>query len=81
MSNSKATEKELSSLHGLLASFFKEKLMSGEPITAAELGQIRQFLKDNGIEANIDQNPDMNSIAQALPEFDDDYDDTNGSYH
>lgn len=77
----KATEKELSSLHGLMAAYFKEKLTTGEPVSAAEIGQIRQFLKDNDIVASIEQNPDMLSIAQVLPDFEDDYDNTEGSYH
>jgi hypothetical protein len=82
-SMSKATEKELSALHGELAKFLKYKLQAGE-VTAADLGQIRQFLKDNRIEASIDQNPDMGSIVQALPSFEtseDEYDDSEGSYH
>ena len=85
MSNTKskkATEGELSELHGLLARFFKGKLLGDQELTAAELGQIRQFLKDNHIEANAEQNPDMLAIAQKLPEFEDDgYDDTEGAMH
>ena len=80
---SKASEKELSDLHGELAKFLKHKLQNGE-VTAADLGQIRQFLKDNRIEATIDQNPDMGSIVEALPTFDsadEKFDDTEGSYH
>lgn len=80
----KATEKEMSALHGLMAAYFKEKLTCGEPVTAAEIGQIRQFLKDNDIVASIEQNPDMLSIAQVLPEFEADDDDEavdEGSYH
>ncbi len=80
---SKASEKELSDLHGELAKFLKHKPQNGE-VTAADLGQIRQFLKDNRIEATIDQNPDMGSIVEALPTFDsadEKYDDTEGSYH
>lgn len=80
---SKATEKELSDLHGMFAKFLKHKLQEGE-VTAGDLGQIRQFLRDNRIEATIDQNPDMGSIVQALPKFDtidEMSDDTDGSYH
>lgn len=80
---SKASEKELSDLHGELAKYLKHKLQNGE-VTAADLGQIRQFLKDNRIEATIDQNPDMGSIVEALPTFDsadEKFDDTEGSYH
>lgn len=80
---SKATEKELSELHGMFAKFLKHKLQDGD-VTAADLGQVRQFLKDNRIEASIDQNPDMGALVEALPQFDsadESYDDTEGSYH
>jgi len=80
---SKASEKELSDLHGMFAKFLKHKLQEGD-VTAADLGQVRQFLKDNRIEASIDQNPDMGSLAEALPQFDsadESHDDSEGSYH
>ena len=80
---SKATETELSELHGMLAKYFKHKLQEGD-VTAADLGQIRTFLRDNRIEATIDQNPDMGAIVQTLPSFETDtekFDDSEGSYH
>jgi hypothetical protein len=83
---SKATEQELSELHGEFARFLKKRLQSDD-VTAADLGQVRQFLKDNRIEASIADNPDMGELATlSLPTFDDskpgdDFDDTEGSYH
>lgn len=71
--HNKATENELSELHGELAKFFKMKLSSGDA-TAADLGQIRQFLKDNRIEATIEQDTNMGSLATLLPTFEDDDD-------
>ena len=71
--HSKATEEQLSELHGELAQFFKQKLRGGDA-TAAELGQIRQFLKDNRIEATIEQDPNMGSLATMLPTFEDEDD-------
>jgi hypothetical protein len=82
----KATEQELSELHGEFAKFLKKRLESDD-VTAADLGQIRQFLKDNRVEATIEDNPDMGELAKlSLPKFDDskpgdDFDDTEGSYH
>ena len=46
----KATEKELSELHGQLARVMKKMLDSGN-YKSSDLNVIRQFLKDNGIEA------------------------------
>lgn len=53
---SKATEDQLSSLHGAFAEFLKDQLVDLKAAEdskgmAATLNVIRQFLKDNGIEA------------------------------
>lgn len=62
---SKANQDELGELHGALARHFKQRLASGE-ITASELGVIRQFLKDNGIEALATKGSDMGDLLDGL---------------
>ena len=55
-SAAKATENELSDLHGQTAKYMKERLqkaLNGEvEMTPAELSAITKFLKDNHIECN-----------------------------
>lgn len=67
---SKATEDLLASLHGALAEAMKDKLASGEA-TASDLNVIRQFLKDNGINVDGEKDPAIQSIADDLPDLDD----------
>ena len=75
-----ASQKELGSLHGRLASLFKEILENGEVVVdkqtgeavkvtpgASTLNTIRQFLKDNGISSVKEHDPAMEQLAQALP--------------
>ena len=50
---SRASEEALAALHGAMAEHFTARLQSGEPMKAADLGVMRQFLKDNHIEAII----------------------------
>lgn len=66
MGNGKATDAVLSSLHGELAKVFLLQLQSGE-VKAADLNVIRQFLKDNGIQATA-ENPDMAKLIDAIPD-------------
>lgn len=69
-----ATEHELSELHGQLARVMKDRLTSGEA-TASDLSVIRQFLKDNGINCDGRQNPDVAGLTEALshiPDYDPD---------
>lgn len=68
---SKATEDLLGELHGAMATAMKKKLDSGE-YTAADLGVIRQFLKDNGINADPEGDSGVTSLADGLPEDIDD---------
>lgn len=68
---SKASEEALASLHGALAEAFKKKLESGD-YTASDLSVIRQFLKDNGINADGERDPGIQSIADELPDLPDD---------
>lgn len=64
---SKATEEALATLHGEMAKAMKKKLAEGE-YTASDLNVIRQFLKDNKIEADGDKNEDVKSLVDGLPE-------------
>ena len=78
MSN-RATDDTLGSLHGVLAGHFKELLTKGVEETdkegnkyfrkasAAELSVIRQFLKDNGIEAVAATGSPLGSLVDSLP--------------
>jgi hypothetical protein len=74
---SKASNAAMEALHGVLASTFKDILENGEAVVdketgeltritpgAATLNAIRQFLKDNKIEAANGTNKDMNAIAR-----------------
>jgi hypothetical protein len=62
---SKAPNTLLEQLHGELAKDMLVKLKSGNA-TASDLNAIRQFLKDNGIEAGP-SNRVVNDIAKILP--------------
>lgn len=58
MANKAASTSKLAELHEMLAEVFLEDLRQsreeGIPLPAANLGVIRQFLKDNDISASID---------------------------
>lgn len=68
---SKATEDLLASLHGALALHFKDLLdsaKSGEKqLTASEMNVIRQFIRDNGIEAIATESNPLGQLTEALP--------------
>ena len=66
MSKGKASEEILGNLHGELARVFIAQLQAGE-VKAADLNVIRQFLKDNGIQATA-ENPDMARLIDAIPD-------------
>jgi|TARA_R100001510_G_C7629976_1_gene189022 hypothetical protein len=59
-------KKTLSQLHVALAEDLLIRLESGEA-TPSELNVIRQFLKDNGIDATTEQNKPMANLAKVLP--------------
>lgn len=67
---SRATEDLLASLHGALAEAMKLKLESND-FTASDLNVIRQFLKDNGINTEGEADETIKSIADDLPELED----------
>lgn len=62
----KATNDQLNELHGLLCKHYK-KLLDGGDVSAAELAVIVKFLKDNNIEADLDQAPALGDIKDRLP--------------
>jgi hypothetical protein len=64
---SKATEDFLAGLHGELARAMQKKLKSGD-FTASDLNVIRQFLKDNGINADGEKDPAIRDLADELPD-------------
>lgn len=79
MSNDKATEKELESLHAVVASVLKDQLTAkatvidenGEVIemsmaTPQVLAQAIKFLKDNNITATPEIGDDMDELANML---------------
>lgn len=66
MTDNKATEDLLASLHGALAD--KMQAMLNGDTTAAELSVIRQFLKDNGINADGTANKTLKTLSADLPD-------------
>ena len=63
---SKATEDVLDALHGALAKELMRKVKSGEA-TAADLSVVRQFLKDNNIDAVPRDGSPLNDLVNELP--------------
>lgn len=76
---SNATKESMGELHGALANKLTDMLTKGEtavtkdgevvqlPPSAATLSVIRQFLKDNGIEALATPGSPLASLATGLP--------------
>lgn len=65
MSKLTATPKELEELHALMAKTLAQ-LIKEDP-TASTLNVARQFLKDNGIEANVVEGNEMYNLVEGLP--------------
>jgi hypothetical protein len=61
----------LAKMHREFAEKLLEKLRAEEPISAAEMNVIRQFLKDNEIDATRETNPALGRLAGefGLPSF------------
>lgn len=59
-------EKILTALHNAVAQELLDRVMSGEA-TSADLNVARGFLKDNGIDAGLDQSEPMANLAKSLP--------------
>jgi hypothetical protein len=73
---SKATEAQLSLLHGVVAEQLKKRIESGEA-TAADFGAAIKFLKDNGIEAVKTPGSPLAGLLESLPfAGEDDFPDT-----
>ena len=74
----RATEALLGQLHGALADAHLEALKraaeKGEDVPAAILKEIREFLRDNGIEVSKASAGRMHQIVDNLPTFDDQQD-------
>lgn len=79
MTDTKATEQELSTLHGVVARILKEQLEAkatiqnadGEEVemsmvTPAIIAQAIKFLKDNNVTAVIEVGDDLDNLAQIL---------------
>jgi len=67
---SKATEDKLGDLHGALAREFSRQIQDGDAAPAL-LNAARQFLKDNGIEADGAKNSQLGNLAAELEQLDD----------
>ena len=65
----KADEKELSGLHGTLAELLRQDLSDPEKRTPAFMNVVRQFLKDNNINCNGEDNDVLKDIRDRLPVF------------
>lgn len=59
-------EKMLTDLHNAVAEELLRRVMSGEA-TSADLNVARGFLKDNGIDAGLDQSEPMSNLVKNLP--------------
>lgn len=70
---STASKEAMEALHGLLAGHFSAILTGDGEIKAADLNVIRQFLKDNNINAQADRpgTPFNQFVNQALPFMED----------
>lgn len=70
-SNNRAKEEALGELHATLAKVMKDRLNS-EDVSASDLSVIRQFLKDNGIQAIPTKDNPLGELINTLPtNFDD----------
>ena len=61
-----ADPKLMAQLHSAVAEELLAKIASGEA-TAAELNVARGFLKDNGIEATMEQSDPLKNLVDSLP--------------
>jgi len=65
-----ATRSEVSELHEILTKTIKDQIAeykkNGEPMPASFLKEVREFLKDNGVEACADQNPDLREVVKEV---------------
>ena len=59
-------DKVLSDLHNAVAEELLRRVQSGEA-QAADLNVARAFLKDNGIDAAVEQSDPMQNLVKSLP--------------
>tara|TARA_R100001594_G_scaffold16072_1_gene33395 strand:- start:3 stop:221 length:219 start_codon:yes stop_codon:yes gene_type:complete len=59
-------KKELGKLHEALSTLLMERIQSGEA-GSGELSVARQFLKDNGVDATVNQSEPLLNLAKVLP--------------
>lgn len=71
MAKVRATERELGELHQELCKTFRGMLKSGE-CKSSDLNVIRQFLKDNNIEAVPVEGSPLFDLKADMPVFDED---------
>lgn len=62
---SKASENELSALHGVVARFLAERIASGEA-SASDVSNAIKMLKDNNITVDVDTNTDLKDLKDKL---------------
>ena len=58
--------KQLGKLHEILAEELTRRILDGEA-TSADLNVARGFLKDNGIDAGLEQSEPLADLAKTLP--------------
>lgn len=61
-----AKKEELGDLHSLIAKHFKTKLLSGD-VSSAELSVMVNFLRHNGIEAEVTKDNPLGDLMNVLP--------------
>ena len=59
-------DKTLSNLHNAVAEELLRRVISGDA-SSADLNVARGFLKDNGIDAGLDQSEPLADLAKTLP--------------
>ncbi len=65
----KATMKELDSLHGLIAGYYKECIESGEDLSSGTLAAINTFLKNNDVKMAVMESTPGQNLTFKLQEL------------
>lgn len=65
-----ASESLLATLHNELTQTFLNRIKSGE-VSPADLNAARQFLKDNGISCELENDPAMQELVKTIPSSED----------
>jgi len=66
----KATEEQLSELHRAMVENLLDKIKSGTA-SSADLNTARQFLRDNGIACDGEDDEEIHEIVKEIPTFED----------